>query len=356
MVEHPYKNLPTENYWKRSVVEPAFDLVDPVVHGKFRISPSDRVATAGSCFAQHIARHLKVSGFNYYVWEQSNPVIPDDLAIQYGFGLFPARYGNIYTSRQLIQLLKRAYGYFQPIEDMWIQDDGQILDPFRPQIQPRGYSSADEYAADRRQHFAAIRRMVEELDIFIFTLGLTEGWVSKEDGAAYPLCPGVVGGTFDDSRHGFVNLRINEVVDDLREAVSFIRDRNPRARFILTVSPVPLVATAEMRSVIVSTTYSKSVLRVAAEEIANADAGIAYFPSFEIITGIHTRGRYFDNDLRSVTEDGVRRVMELFMRHYTDLTQPPRRAQEFRPAVEKQAEQLIAEAIAVMCDEEALDR
>jgi hypothetical protein len=356
MTEHPYKNLPAENYWKRSVAEPSFDHVDPVVRGKFRISPSDRVATAGSCFAQHIARHLKSSGFSYYVWEQSNPIIPEGLAGQYGFGLFSARYGNVYTSRQLIQLLKRAYGFFQPVEDMWIHEDGNILDPFRPQIQPGGFSSVDEYTADRRQHFAAIRRMVEELDIFIFTLGLTEGWVSKEDGAAYPLCPGVAGGTFNNNRYAFVNLRISEVVTDLQEAVSFIRARNPNARFILTVSPVPLVATAELRSVIVSTTYSKSVLRVAAEEIANNDDGIAYFPSFEIITGNHTRGRYFENDLRSVTEEGVRRVMELFMQHYTDSAPQPQRTPESGPIAEKQVEQVLTEAIAVMCDEEALDR
>lgn len=356
MAEHPYRDLPVESYWKRSVAEPAFDLVDPVVHAKFRIGPSDRIATAGSCFAQHIARHLKASGFNYYVWEPANPVIPEDLAEQYGFGLFSGRYGNIYTSRQLIQLLKRAYGYFQPVEDVWIRDDGRLIDPFRPQIQPDGFASADEYAADRRQHFAAIRRMAEELDVFIFTLGLTEGWVSRDDGAAYPLCPGVAGGTFDDSRHKFVNLRVREVIADLQEAMSLIRTRNPGARFILTVSPVPLVATAEKRSVIVSTTYSKSVLRVAAEEIANADDRTAYFPSFEIITGNHTRGRYFANDLRSVTEEGVSRVMGLFMHHYADTVQPPRQPPEPGPAVDSNAEQVIAAAMAVMCDEEALDR
>src|SRR5205823_5578884 len=79
------------------------------------------------------------------------------------------------------------------------------------------------------------------------------------------------------------------------------------------------VATAEPRSVLVATTYSKSVLRVAAEEIANHDPGIAYFPSYEIITGQHTRGRYFASDLRSVTEEGVARVMALFLQHYTEI-------------------------------------
>jgi len=198
-----------------------------------------------------------------------------------------------------------------------------------------------------------VRRAVEQLDVFVFTLGLTEGWTSQVDGAAFPLCPGVAGGCFDASKHRFVNLRVHEVIDDLNEAIGFIRRHKPPARFILTVSPVPLVATAEPRSVLVSTSYSKSVLRVAAEEVAGADDGVAYFPSFEIITGAHNKGRYFADDLRSVTEDGVRRVMELFFRHYTEgagasSTQP---ATAPSPAARTD----LARAVAVICDEVALD-
>jgi len=48
--------------------------VDPVVLAKFKISKSDKVVTAGSCFAQHIARHLKASGFNFYVTERHIPL------------------------------------------------------------------------------------------------------------------------------------------------------------------------------------------------------------------------------------------------------------------------------------------
>ncbi len=354
MSHHPYRSLPDRNFWKQSIADIPFDEVDPVAGGKFRISRSDRVVTAGSCFAQHIARYLRDAGFNYWVTELPNPIVHAQIAERFGYGIFSARYGNVYTSRQLVQLLRRAYGLFQPADDFWLRPDGRLIDPFRPRIQPDGFASMAEYRADRREHFAAIRRAIEGLDVFVFTLGLTEGWISRTDGAAYPLCPGVAGGCFDESQHAFVNLRVHEVVDDLREAVSFVRAHNPRARFIFTVSPVPLVATAEPRSVLVSTTYSKSVLRVAAEEIASGDDEIAYFPSYEIITGQHTRGRYFAEDLRSVTEQGVQQVMELFFRHYTQLggdAQPTSRAGEASAPPPPPG---IAEAIAAMCDEVAL--
>ena len=316
-MKHPYQSLPAHCFWRRAVAEPSYDRVDPVVNAKFKIDAHDRVATAGSCFAQHIARHLRNGGFSYFVAETANPIVPASAAAKFNYGVFSARYGNVYTTRQLIQTLTRAYGLLSPSEDVWIRDDGRLLDPFRPQIQPNGFASAAEYCADRLQHYAAIRRMVEQLDVFVFTLGLTEAWVSRADGMVFPVCPGVAGGIFDKSKYAFVNFNVGEVVADLHGAIQFILERNSGAKFILTVSPVPLVATAENRSALVSTTYSKSVLRVAAEEVSAAYGSVAYFPSYEVITGNHARGRYFANDLRSVTEEGVDHVMRLFMQHYT---------------------------------------
>ena len=46
-------------------------LLDPVVSAKFTIGRDHKVATAGSCFAQHIARKLQATGFNYFVAEKA---------------------------------------------------------------------------------------------------------------------------------------------------------------------------------------------------------------------------------------------------------------------------------------------
>ena len=45
---------------------------------------------------------------------------------------------------------------------------------------------------------------------------------------------------------------------------------NPKARLVLTVSPVPLAATASGSHVLPATIYSKSVLRAAAQESVTA--------------------------------------------------------------------------------------
>ena len=60
---NPYSGLPNYQYWRKSVSRVDPHMFDPVVSPRFKIKSSDRVATAGSCFAQHISRKLRESGF-----------------------------------------------------------------------------------------------------------------------------------------------------------------------------------------------------------------------------------------------------------------------------------------------------
>jgi hypothetical protein len=210
--------------------------------------------------------------------------------------------------------------------------------------------------ADRHQHLQAVRRMFETLDVFVFTLGLTECWVSQKDGAAFPLCPGVEGGAFDPDQYRFLNQGVSDVVQDMASFIGALKNVNPCAQIALTVSPVPLMATAEAEAhVLCATTYSKSVLRVAAEMLRKSFANVHYFPSYEIITGSFSRGRYFAEDLRNVTEEGVSHVMRLFLQHATEgaVNLPAAHSEG------KNGDDFIAKAeafVQVECDEIGLDR
>ncbi len=356
MSKHPYKGLSGKAFWRRSVAGVPAHEVDPVSAFSLRINPETKVATAGSCFAQHIARHLRTAGFNYYVAEPGHPILPPKILEKHNYGLFSARYGNIYTARQLWQLLRRAYGEFSPEEDAWIEPDGTVKDPFRPTTQPGGFVSVAEMHADRRQHFAAVREMFETLDVFVFTLGLTECWISRADGAVFPLCPGVEGGVFDAAKYGFYNQTVEDVVADMSAFLDRLSAINEAAQVILTVSPVPLMATAEPAAhVLAATTYSKAVLRVAAEILCKRYKHVHYFPSYEIITGSFNRGRYYSDDLRNVTEEGVAHVMRSFLQHATG-TEPVLRMEE---QAKRPADDFVARAqalVEVECDEVALDR
>lgn len=311
----PYANLHPHQSWRNAVAAPAASDVDPVVATRFKLAPGDRVASVGSCFAQHISRRLKSAGLNYLVTEQAPVGVSAADAERRGFYMFSARYGNIYSARQLDQLFARALGDGRFVEAPWRRDDGRLADPFRPSVEPDGFADEAALRASERTHLAAVRDMMEQLDVLVFTLGLTEAWRAKGSGAVFPTAPGVAAGEWDAAAYEFVNFSVEDVVADIVSAFDKVRQLNVRARFILTVSPVPLIATYEQRHVLQATTYSKSVLRTAADIVRQRYADVDYFPSFEIVSSTFTRGAYFEPDLRSVTPAGVDHVMRLFLRH-----------------------------------------
>jgi hypothetical protein len=314
----PYSDLPPHQFWKSAVASLPRAAVDPVVKTRFQITRETRIATAGSCFAQNISSALRRHSFNYFVTETASPF---DLSPQEAqrrmYEVYSARYGNIYTARQLLQVYQRALGKLTTAELTWQRADGRYVDPFRPLVEPDGFETQQIAGLHMLWHLGKVRELFEQLDVLVFTLGLTEAWRCKLDGAVYPVAPGVAAGTMDSSRYEFVNFRMSEVVEDLEKFLALLREHNPRARMILTVSPVPLIATYEPQHALVATTYSKSVLRAAAGEVCASHENCDYFPSYEIVTGNYARGSYFESDLRAVTSDGVDHVMRLFLKHYS---------------------------------------
>jgi hypothetical protein len=298
----------------------------------------------GSCFAQHISRHLLQRGLQYFVAESGDPSLSTEKQIERNYGVFSARYGNVYTTRQAVQLFDRAFGLFNPLETSWETEAGGFVDPFRPQIEPTPWATIEEVVKSRDEHLSSVRRVFLESDILVFTLGLTEAFVSADDGAVYPVAPGVSGGSYASDRYMFVNYGVDQVMRDLDELISKVREINAELRFILTVSPVPLIATFEPRHVLVSTTISKATLRVAANEITRRYDFVEYFPSYEIISGSAAGAKYFENDLREVSQVGVNHVMRIFEKHMLQDSNRFSRLESDSPSHDR----------SIVCDEETI--
>ena len=308
---HPYSDLPAQAYWKTAVADrPPQQLFTGLWQPRFDIRPGTRFATAGSCFAQHISRWLRSNG---YPWVDSEPApagLSDADIEAGGWGVFSFRTANIYTVAQLQQWVSWALGDSLAPDEVW-EDGGRFFDPLRPTIPAGGYATADEVRQARAHTLACIREALPRIDVFIFTRGLTEGW-EHVDGYAYPMCPGTVRGRFDAGLHRFVNYRTGEIVERLNATMDRLREVRPDMRFLLTVSPVPLTATASGGHVLTATMHSKSVLRAAAGEMVSRRDDVDYFPSYELISGLQSGGRYYEANLRSVKREGV----EFVMRHF----------------------------------------
>lgn len=344
-MSNPYSELPDYAFWRRAVSGLEHHMVDPITNPRFTFTPESLVATAGSCFAQHISSYLRKHGFSYLVTEAGEHLNSKEQEEEQ-YGVFSARFGNIYTPRQLVQLFNEAVsGSSHRAELAWMRPDGRWIDPYRPMVSPNGFSSFVDVLNARRKHLPYVKQMFKQADIFVFTLGLTEAWRNKRDGSVFPLAPGVVGGEYDETCHEAVNFTLTEVIQDLHAFIMGLRMLNPNIKVLLTVSPVPLIATFEDRHVLLSTTYSKSLLRVAAQEIVNQYSFVDYFPSYELITGSFNFGRYYDADAREVTAPGVNHVMRVFSTHY--LTN--------KPALPETAIQHSSEHKRIICDEEQIN-
>ncbi len=235
--------------------------------------------------------------------------------------MYSCRYGNIYTAKQLLQLAREATGEYKPKDFVW-EKEGKFYDSFRPAVEPYGLNSSEEVIMHRKAHLKNVRIMFETMDLFVFTLGLTEAWVNKNDGTVYPIAPGTIAGSFDESKYEFKNFDFMETLDAMksfRQLVQDLRGKKSKFKMLLTVSPVPLTATASGNHVLVANSYSKSTLRSVAGVLSSHDHEIDYFPSYEIITNQASRGLFYEENLRSVRTEGVNTAMNAFFAEHAML-------------------------------------
>lgn len=344
---HPYADLPAHAYWRSGVggVEPL--QMQGLWQPKFPITPADPVATYGSCFAQHIGRALRARGHDWLVSEKPPRRVSGEVARRFGYRLFSARTGNIYTPTLLLQWLRWALGEATPPDTVWPDESG-FRDPFRPRIEPDPFDSVAELEKLRMVTFRALARSVRKARVFVFTLGLTERWVDIETGCEYPLCPGTAAGVFDPDRHAFAPLDYPQALEAMQAALDLMRTANPRLRFLLTVSPVPLAATASGQHVLTATSGSKATLRAVAGALAGARTDTDYFPSYEMITSPVFGGQFFAPDRRQVSDAGVAFVMERFFGDMAARFDLPPTADSPPPP------EAAADPEDVICDEELL--
>jgi hypothetical protein len=315
-MKSPYSDLPSRNFWRSGVSEAHPLTVENLYQKKFDIGETDKIATAGSCFAQHVSNYLQKNGFSVLDVEPPPTILSETVARSFGYKIYSARYGNIYTVRQLLQLAQDAESGTVREADVWAKS-GRYYDALRPNIEESGFDSIEEALALRKQHLAKVKELFEQMDVFIFTLGLTEAWTEKATGRVYPTAPGTIAGEYDPERFELRNFGFGEIHEDFAAFLEIVRAWNPKFKVILTVSPVPLTATATADHVLVATTYSKSVLRSVAGALAQEHDFVDYFPSYEMIASPWSKGFFYEANMRSVNRGGVEAVMRIFFREHS---------------------------------------
>ena len=355
---HPYETLPEDRFWRTAVADRDALEIAGLWKPRYQIGRRTGIVTAGSCFAQHFAKALVARRYRWLDFEPGPAGLSAQQRKDYHYGTFSFRTGNIYTPKMLRQWLTWALTDTPVPGEVW-EKDGRFYDPFRPGVEPGGFVSPEELYASRRETLAAIAAAVRGANVLVFTMGLTEAWVNKVTGVEYAVCPGTVAGVFDDEAHGFVNHGFAALMADMVASLRLIVRANRRLGILLTVSPVPLTATASGSHVLTATSHSKSLLRAVASELARAHPRVDYFPSYEIITHPAYRGRFFAANLRSVLPEGVDHVMTQFFRDQAAAfgsagAAPPTAPPAPPPDPVEPVEPELTEAEELRCEEEIL--
>lgn len=350
---NPYSSQQPKAFWRTGVTDQSPLNMAGLYQPKFPITKDMRITAAGSCFAQHIGAQFKKRGYNFTDVEPVPAGFPPEKAHEFGFDLYSARYGNVYSVRQLVQMFARAKGRFEPKEIAFLEKDGRVRDPFRPAIEPDGFADAMEMKRDRTYHLAQVAGLAAQTDLFVFTFGLTEAWECIADGAILPTCPGTVGGKFDPKKYRFKNFTFAETYADAEEFIAYAMAKNPQMKFLFTVSPVPLTATATDDHVLAATVYSKSVLRAVCGELRAKYANVDYFPSYEMVASHPMRAMYFMSNLRAVAPEGVAIVMNTFFTAHGDTGAPAPAAGEEEAGSDE--DRKAKEAEELVCEEAILD-
>ncbi len=114
MTTSPYSGPPQRAFgaaaWRGGAVRSA----RPLPPSAFLLTQDTHVFTAGSCFAQHVGAAMKRAGLKVIDTEPALRGMPPETAKRFGYGVYAARFGNIYTVRQFRQLVEEMLEVTHP--------------------------------------------------------------------------------------------------------------------------------------------------------------------------------------------------------------------------------------------------
>ena len=264
---------------KKKVIAPLINKITPI-------------SSMGSCFARNIAIYLMQNHYNYLVTE-----LP--------FQQASAHWDQVFNTACMRQIFEYTFlDKWNPVVRWW-EKGNVVQDPFRRQILYNKESCFTDFEKHKRCSYNALYGA----KTIILTLGLIETWRDKRDKMTFYRVPSPQ--FYDPDIHELHIQSTVECIADLNQIHELLSKNNPEASLIVTVSPVPLVATFRKDvDPITANSFSKSTLRVAAEYFANSHENVYYFPSYEIITNVMKNP--YEQDNRHIKPEAIKEMMEIF--------------------------------------------
>lgn len=147
-----------------------------------------------------------------------------------------------------------------------------------------------------------VRKMASHtFDTAVFTLGTNHVYVERATGEIVDNCQKRPQREFKERE-----LTVEECAEALREAITLLRQANPKVKVIITISPIRYAKYGYHGSQL-----SKAVLLLAADKLEKEEGEtVYYFPAYEIVNDELRDYRFYKADMLHPNEQAVEYIWE----------------------------------------------
>lgn len=251
---------------------------------KRSLTLKNRVFTIGSCFAEAMGMRLK----NFKFFSCVNP------------------FGTVYNPVSIHTLLKQSMDNERVAEHTYVENNGLHFNyNFHSQLSSPGRKELEVLLEETVR---VAQTALADIDTVLITYGTA--WVYERNDTKE-----VVANCHKVPQHNFTKrlLTEEEINASFEHFYRNLKAVNPKARIILTISPVRHIKdTLELNSI------SKSILRKICYDLTEKYEDVDYFPAYEIMIDDLRDYRFYKSDMLHPTEEAEDYIWENFLESYFD--------------------------------------
>lgn len=260
-----------------------FTLSFTIPAANFNITHKQHLMLVGSCFSNHIGQNLLHFGFNALINPCGIVFNPSSILQTLQFVNQPELFNEefIFEHNNLWHSWMHHGSFSNPNKHLLVQHIQHTL------------QQANSY--------------LKQCNVVVLTPGTAFVYALKNNAQT------VVANCHKVPQQSFNKLMLNptQATETLLKAVEIIKQNNPNAKVIFTVSPVKHINDGLHQNNI-----SKGILHYAVNQVCQTFSGVYYFPAYEIINDELRDYRFYDTDFAHPNDLAINYVWKKFAETY----------------------------------------
>ena len=246
------------------------------------IDYGSQILSLGSCFAVNIGQKLSEGKIKCIV----NPL------------------GISFNPPSIFNLISKGVLEDYDISDSYTERDGLFYN-FKLHSEFRAKSQV-EFDSKKEEAFSKLSHAILKSSVIILTFGTAWIYERKSDQELVSNCHKLSAKEFNKRL-----ITVEEIISGFFEMKEHVEKVNPKAEFLLTVSPV-----RHTRDTLEGNSVSKSILRTACHYLSEMSEDVSYYPAYEIMVDDLRDYRFYEADMIHPNQQGIDYIWDHFRSAY----------------------------------------